>query len=315
MCLESGRECRTPPGRSRPTGPRPGSAGCRSRTGCRRCSAGRPARSRRRSRPGPTSRPRWTGSTEPPPPGLRPAQATRRSTRRAVPRAMPRAHPAPLRPSARAPGSGGRRRPPTAMPFCLVEAPFSAAAEESALFACDVVPSSPELPTLTGEAVFARAASATARRVLRRTAGGLGALRSRPGRCRTSARAPGCRCHCSRSRRPPSGLRSGTFRPGCPPRRSSRPRWTARPSRRCRCCQRGPARRRSTRRCCAAADAASAPCAVDASCDAIWIALPVPADCDPCCEVACTVHRGCTRAGSVLLPGRATVSAAADADG
>src|SRR3954466_5705036 len=38
--------------------------------------------------------------------------------------------------------------------------------------------------------------------------------------------------------------------------------------------------------CCAAADAARAPCAVDASCDAIWIALPEPAACDPCCEVA-----------------------------
>src|SRR6478736_4302882 len=36
---------------------------------------------------------------------------------------------------------------------------------------------------------------------------------------------------------------------------------------------------------CAAADAARAPCAVDASCDAIWIALPEPADCDPCCDV------------------------------
>src|SRR3954468_8667132 len=36
---------------------------------------------------------------------------------------------------------------------------------------------------------------------------------------------------------------------------------------------------------CTAADAARAPCAVDASCVAIWIALPEPADCEPCCEV------------------------------
>jgi len=39
-------------------------------------------------------------------------------------------------------------------PFCLVAAPFSAAADERASFACDVVPSSPELPTLVGEAVL-----------------------------------------------------------------------------------------------------------------------------------------------------------------
>ena len=177
----------------------------------------------RRSRcpPRPTTRPRSPGSPTRRHRGCRPEPATRRSTRRTALRARRRRRPAPSSLAARAPGSGGRRRPRTASRSAS-SSPVQAAADEKALFACDVVPSSPELPTLVGEAVLPRAAAAATRRALAELLDCIGSA-NRPARCRTAVRAPGCRRRCSRTcRRLRSGSRSVSSRPGC--RRSARRR-------------------------------------------------------------------------------------------